>query len=236
MGAPFTLAVWNVFQGLHHHSRRYRMEPNPGVRDHLEAMDADVLVLPEAWRFGRPEATWAEAVAADLGYELHQWVSARPGRPRESVPWRMVVLTRVAVRRLPDVVFSGYPDAASRAALRLQLIDAGVTLAAVHQYGIHLLHRGHWRAWLQERREFRAVCAAHDIVAGDMNMWGPVVRRDAAGLRSAVRGRTYRANRPHSQIDHILVSDRVAVLSSAVLPDMGSDHLALRVTLRPQHS
>jgi endonuclease/exonuclease/phosphatase family metal-dependent hydrolase len=48
-----------------------------------------------------------------------------------------------------------------------------------------------------------------------------------------VRGRTWPAHRPHSQIDHVLVRDDVEVVDAAVLGEVGSDHLPLRVTLRP---
>jgi endonuclease/exonuclease/phosphatase family metal-dependent hydrolase len=49
-----------------------------------------------------------------------------------------------------------------------------------------------------------------------------------------VRGRTWPSSRPHSQIDHILVRREagIAVLDSAVLPAVGSDHRPVRATLR----
>jgi endonuclease/exonuclease/phosphatase family metal-dependent hydrolase len=58
------------------------------------------------------------------------------------------------------------------------------------------------------------------------------VQFDAGDLLRAVQGRTYPAHRPHSQIDHILVSPRLEVLESSVLDDMGSDHRAVRAVLR----
>ena len=88
------------------------------------------------------------------------------------------------------------------------------------------------RDWRRERAELAAVAGEADIVAGDMNMWSPVVHRDTANLRPTVKARTFPANRPHSQIDHLLVSDRVEVISAAALPELGSDHLGLRATLR----
>jgi len=85
---------------------------------------------------------------------------------------------------------------------------------------------------MRERRELKVTAANNDIVVGDLNMWGPVVRRDTTPLRSAVRGRTFPAKRPHSQIDHLLVSSQVEVLRSQVLPEMGSDHRAIRANLQ----
>jgi endonuclease/exonuclease/phosphatase family metal-dependent hydrolase len=46
-----------------------------------------------------------------------------------------------------------------------------------------------------------------------------------------VRGRTWPARRPHSQIDHILVSGEINVRGGEVLPDVGSDHRPVRAEL-----
>jgi endonuclease/exonuclease/phosphatase family metal-dependent hydrolase len=72
------------------------------------------------------------------------------------------------------------------------------------------------------------------VLVGDFNLWGPAVVAMLPGWRRAVRGRTWPAHRPHSQIDHVLVRDDVEVVDSAVLGEVGSDHLPLRVTLRPR--
>jgi endonuclease/exonuclease/phosphatase family metal-dependent hydrolase len=47
-----------------------------------------------------------------------------------------------------------------------------------------------------------------------------------------VRGRTWPASRPHSQIDHILVRRSVRAVESEVLPPQGSDHRGVRAVLR----
>jgi len=69
------------------------------------------------------------------------------------------------------------------------------------------------------------------IVAGDFNLWGPAVVTLLRGFRRTVRGATFPAHRPHSQIDHILVNEHVEVLSSEVLPACGSDHRPVRARL-----
>ena len=64
---------------------------------------------------------------------------------------------------------------------------------------------------------------------------GPGVTAFLPGWTRTVRGRTWPASRPHSQIDHILVRDGdagVEVLDSEVLPAVGSDHRPVRATLR----
>jgi endonuclease/exonuclease/phosphatase family metal-dependent hydrolase len=52
------------------------------------------------------------------------------------------------------------------------------------------------------------------------------------GWRRAVVGRTYPSHRPHSQIDHILVNEKIEVLSGEVLPACGSDHRPVCARLR----
>jgi endonuclease/exonuclease/phosphatase family metal-dependent hydrolase len=65
-----------------------------------------------------------------------------------------------------------------------------------------------------------------------MNMWGPLLLAlVGGGWRRAVRGRTWPAHRPHSQIDHVLVTPPVAVLEARILGDVGSDHRPIRALL-----
>jgi len=231
MADQVTLASWNVFQGLHHSSKRDAWVGNRNIEDHIRALDTDVMVLPEAWRFARPDVPWAEDLARELGYQLHAFTADEPSRPREHVPFRMVVMTRVAASRLDDYPLSKFGDFGQRAAVRVRLDDSGLVLAGAHMYGIHLLLNMRPRDWMRERAELGDLAASVDVLAGDMNMWSPIVGRDAQPLRAAVKGRTFPAYRPHSQIDHILVSDRVAVSQSHVLGDNGSDHLGIKVTL-----
>ena len=70
------------------------------------------------------------------------------------------------------------------------------------------------------------------VVAGDCNLWGPWVSALLPEWRRAVVGRTWPAHHPHSQIDHILVNDRITVLDGEVLDDHGSDHRPIRARLR----
>jgi endonuclease/exonuclease/phosphatase family metal-dependent hydrolase len=70
------------------------------------------------------------------------------------------------------------------------------------------------------------------VLAGDFNFWGPGVAMVLPGWRRAVTGRTYPAHRPHSQIDHVLVNERIEVLRGEVLPANDSDHRPVRARLR----
>jgi endonuclease/exonuclease/phosphatase (EEP) superfamily protein YafD len=106
---------------------------------------------------------------------------------------------------------------------------------AVQLVGVHLSSRLPHAPPIQLRRLARQVPAAGvpTIVAGDCNFWGPGVRALFRGWRRAVRGRTWPATRPHSQIDHVLVRPAdIEVLGGRVLADVGSDHRPVRVRLR----
>jgi endonuclease/exonuclease/phosphatase (EEP) superfamily protein YafD len=47
-----------------------------------------------------------------------------------------------------------------------------------------------------------------------------------------VRGRTYNAKHPHSQIDHVLFRGGIAALDGEVLAATPSDHRPIRARLR----
>ncbi len=71
------------------------------------------------------------------------------------------------------------------------------------------------------------------VLVGDMNMWGWTISAMAPrGWRRAVRGKTWPSTHPSHQIDHLLVTPSVEVVRGEVLPDLGSDHLAIRARLR----
>ena len=63
-----------------------------------------------------------------------------------------------------------------------------------------------------------------------MNFWGPPVLA-LPGWRRAARARTYPSWRAHSQVDHILVTRSVDVISGASVPVGRSDHLPLKARL-----
>jgi endonuclease/exonuclease/phosphatase family metal-dependent hydrolase len=81
-------------------------------------------------------------------------------------------------------------------------------------------------------RQLLPAAGRPSIVAGDCNFWGPPTSAILRGWRRAVRGRTWPAPRPHSQIDHILVRGNIDVADGRVLAPVGSDHLPIRAQLR----
>ena len=66
-----------------------------------------------------------------------------------------------------------------------------------------------------------------------MNMWGPPASSFFRGWRRAVIGRTWPAHRPHSQLDHVLVTPAIEVVDARVADATGSDHRPVVVTLAP---
>lgn len=122
-------------------------------------------------------------------------------------------------------------DPARRAALLVQ-INAGGTVLTVA--GTHMPHLNNGSP-LQLRRLARSLeryrQAGPVVIAGDMNLWGPPVSALMPGWRRAVKGRTWPAWHPHSQIDHILVTPDVTVTGADVLAFAGSDHRPVRAEL-----
>ncbi len=104
-----------------------------------------------------------------------------------------------------------------------------LTVAAVHfshlEFGAPLHTRALRRALPTTDRPAAFV--------GDMNMWGWTISAMVPkGWRRVVKGKTWPSHRPKHQIDHVLVTPTVEVVSGEVLPDLGSDHRAVRVRLR----
>ena len=64
-----------------------------------------------------------------------------------------------------------------------------------------------------------------------MNLWGPPVRIFLPEWHRAVKGRTWPAWSPHSQIDHVLVRGPLGIASGEVLANAGSDHRPVRARL-----
>jgi len=118
-----------------------------------------------------------------------------------------------------------------RGGLRL-LLDIGGT--PVDLVGVHLTSRLPYGPPIQLRRLHRQLPdeGRPAILAGDCNFWGPGVQTFFPGWKRTVRGRTWPASRPHSQIDHILVRNGIESVSAGVLPAVGSDHRPVRATLR----
>jgi endonuclease/exonuclease/phosphatase (EEP) superfamily protein YafD len=183
---------------------------------------------------------------ADAGYQvetvpikrLELWHSSTSGRGWRPSPgiWCLAIASRFPVlnrRELPmGKVFRD--SAGARSALQVDLDVGG---RRVHVVGLHASSKLYFAGPLVHLRKLRTslpVGPVPAIVAGDFNLWGPGVVSLLRGWRRTVRGATYPAHRPHSQIDHILVNRAIECVASEVLPPFGSDHRAVRARLEVQ--
>jgi endonuclease/exonuclease/phosphatase family metal-dependent hydrolase len=198
------------------------------------------LVLPELWLPHAGGGVADKLVANGYTVEIDRWVTLRHGRirPRVATPgdgwWCLAVASRYEMRDRRDLQLPATRSdpAAPRAAIHVKVDIGG---AGVDVIGIHTSSRLWYGAPLFHIRGLRAQLPAPSgpaVLAGDFNLWGPGVDRLLPGWRRTVRGRTYPAHRPHSQIDHVLVNDHVSVVDAEVVDDRHSDHRPVRVRLR----
>ena len=243
----------------------------------IAALDADVIVLEEAWTVAGDGSGGQSAEAARLlGYQVaahtlgegrrirpqpaatQTWL-ARPiwraenqalymdgvrpqpahvqalarWREAEQGTWGIAVLVRpelpIEATRLL-LMRTLRRDRVRRAALVVDLTVDGrpISVAGTHMSHLHL---GSHRNWAELRRQLRTEARPDAVLAGDMNTWGPLVKRFMPGWRRTVIGPTWPAWRPHSQIDHILVRGALRPLAGVVLPHSGSDHRPVRAEL-----
>jgi len=257
------VASFNVHMGIDGWGRHYDLLAE------CEALDADILILQEAWTPDDGSPGTASLVASRLGYHVvgeapladarifetvatdtrrwgpafspirktlqldgERWKVPASSRHRvaEHGRWGVAVLARVACRD-PQVLPLGKlrRDPAERAVVRCTT-DLGGREVVVH--GTHMSHITHLSP-AQYRRLARLLPPLDQpaLLAGDMNMWGPPASSFFNGWRRAVIGRTWPSHRPHSQLDHILVTPALAVVDARVAASSGSDHRPVVVTL-----
>ncbi len=211
------------------------------LADVVAGFGTDVIAVQEVWDpLDGPDPLGA--VAARLGYHLTEvplsgsTVDPTPAItpvPEEATgTWGIALLSRLPVRgvRVVDLgrVVERW-DVATRHAIlaELDLDGCPVTVAAVH------LSFALPNAVAQLRRLHGFLPRHHpSVVVGDCNLWGPAAAALLGGRARAVRGRTWPADRPHSQLDHILPSPELTVVRGRVLPTAGYDHHPIQATHR----
>jgi endonuclease/exonuclease/phosphatase family metal-dependent hydrolase len=238
-----TIASFNCHAGLQ--ARRHGVCEPYDLDAVLLGIEADVIVVQESWTpdGGTAAIHRVAAVTGATAFELQF------GRARLD-PWPQIrrdgsghgnvglaILSRIPAElrgRLAVGTVPGDPTP-ERGGLHVALDVDGTEVDLV---GVHLTSRLPYGPPIQLRRLHHQLPdgGRPAIVAGDCNFWGPGVQTFMPGWKRTVRGRTWPASRPHSQIDHILVrtGDRTEVLEQAVLPAVGSDHRPVRATLRVQ--
>jgi endonuclease/exonuclease/phosphatase family metal-dependent hydrolase len=162
----------------------------------------------------------------------HSSTSGRGWRPSPGI-WCTAIASRLPVldrRELPmGKVFRD--RAGPRRALQVDLDVGGRRLKVVGLHASSKLYFAGPVTHLRTLRESLPSGPEPAVVAGDFNLWGPGVVTLLPGWRRTVRGATYPAHRPHSQIDHILVNRAVECVESDVIAPFGSDHRAVRARL-----
>jgi endonuclease/exonuclease/phosphatase family metal-dependent hydrolase len=162
---------------------------------------------------------------AELAARRYQ--EGEPGR------WGIAVLTRteLAVEKTQILPLPGLRRGrVRRAAIVVDLTVGKVPLSVVGTHMSHLQHGSH-RHYAALKHLLRTEARPTAILLGDMNLWGPPVLAFLPEWHRAVKGRTWPAWQPHSQIDHILVRGALGIVSGEVLPDAGSDHRPVRAQL-----
>ncbi len=228
---PITLASLNLHGGLTGAGAPF------DVAEACHRLKADVIALQETWRPDRgPDAL--TGVAAALGAQLRHRGLARTNRAwlglgTDTGPgtWGLALLSLLPVTGYHEIELGRAPgDRISRAAQVVTLTTPGG--AALRVVNTHLTHRFTSPVQLALlTRRLSARPAVPTVIIGDLNM--PRVGTLAApGYRATVRGRTYPADRPWIQLDHLLLRGPVRVSSAEVADPVGSDHLPIRAEIR----
>ena len=230
----------------------WKPEGRPSVADDVaQALGYQVTEVPlasgrRAGPHARPTAHWmrrldwrtaSHALFLDSERPFPASVTESPRyREGEKGAWGIAVLSRLPILRTEILPLQRLRrDRVNRAVVALNVEVAGREVGVA---GTHMSHLSHGSAL-----HFRAVARMLEdtfgdeplLLAGDMNLWGPPIHALLGQWHRAVKGKTWPAWRPHSQLDHLLVRE-LSVVDSGVWPESGSDHrpvwarLALELT------
>jgi len=206
----------------------------------VRGFGADIVVVSEAWRDHDGRGLFDDLEHDGYRIETVEFgtLDISGARPQSADPgeghWELVMCSRfpVTARWTLPIGHIGNDPAGARSALACTFDIGGAELDVV---GLHVSSKL-WK--LAPARQLRALRpqlpprGRATVVAGDCNLWGPGVVAMLPHWRRAVRGRTYPAPRPHSQIDHVLVREGVEIVSGEVLAATPSDHRPVRARLR----
>jgi endonuclease/exonuclease/phosphatase family metal-dependent hydrolase len=201
------------------------------------ALDADVISLQEVW-WPDGGGGWLQELRRE-GYHLAELPQARAAlsptpdirhEPGASTGWwGVAIASRIPLANPEPIDIGRTPldPAGRRWALRVQ-VDVGnarhisvTTFHATHYFPLAPLHH---------RRLARALRGStRSVVCGDFNLWGPLAGLAFRGWQRPVRGRSYPAHRPHSQIDHMFITSDLVINHAEVIGEVGSDHRPVRV-------
>jgi endonuclease/exonuclease/phosphatase family metal-dependent hydrolase len=223
----------------------------------VRLLNPDVLALQEVDR-DQPRSHLADltAVAAEaMGAVTHRFAAALSGTPgstwlaatEDDVPgtaaYGIALLSRYParswqVRRLPRIPFR-FPFFVLRAR-KMVVVEEEPRAVVVGRLdtpagpltvaNTHLSYVPGWGQWqLQQVRQDLAREPGPVVLMGDLNMRGALPTL-VTGYASLARHRTFPADRPDSQLDHILLRGRLGRVVRSSAPQLPlSDHRALVV-------
>jgi hypothetical protein len=160
---------------------------------------------------------------------MARYLEAEPGR------WGIAVLVRSSLQVEGTRTLHLAPLARDRVRRAAVVVDLELDGTPISVIGTHMshLHLGSHRHWAELRHLLRVQARPDAVWAGDMNLWGPPLRAFLPGWHQAVKGPSWPAAKPHSQIDHIIMRGALRSVSGEVLPAAGSDHRPIRARIQP---
>jgi endonuclease/exonuclease/phosphatase family metal-dependent hydrolase len=232
-GATVTIASLNLHGGISGNGRPF------DVTAALTGLNADVIAVQEAWWTTDDGADPVAAAARKLGARLIRTrlssdvsladLGIAPVQDRGN--WGIAVISRLPVAGWETLNLGQAPgDIIGRASLICTVTAPSgwqVRLACTH-----LSPRLNSPAQLYRLTRHLLRTPAPTVIAGDLNM-PRVATWVAGGYGPTVRGRTFPADMPVVQLDHLLASPGVTCLDATVLAPVGSDHLPIRGRFSP---
>jgi endonuclease/exonuclease/phosphatase family metal-dependent hydrolase len=200
-----------------------------GRRARPDPAATDKWMSPQGLRAGKN----ALFFDSERPYSAHVGGSAR-FTAAEPGSWGIAVLVRRGIT-VDDSRILHLPqlgrDRVRRAAIVVDLAVEDHQLSVIGTHMSHLQFGSH-RHYAALKKRLRTGEARPDaVLLGDMNLWGPPVRVFLPQWHRAVKGPTWPAGNPHSQIDHILVRGAIEIVGGEVRPNGGSDHRPVRAEL-----
>jgi endonuclease/exonuclease/phosphatase family metal-dependent hydrolase len=177
-------------------------------------------------------APWPGLLRKALRLDGESWRMSTGPSERRFVrgTWGVALLSRVAVAERAVI----HLDQLRRDPARREVISCTTTLGGrrVVVLGTHMSHISHGsRAQYRQLGTLLPHPDTAAVLAGDMNLWGPPVNSYFPAWRRAVTGRTWPARRPHSQLDHVMITPALSVVEARIADRSGSDHRPVVVTL-----
>jgi endonuclease/exonuclease/phosphatase family metal-dependent hydrolase len=177
-------------------------------------------------------APWPGLVRRSLRLDGESWRSTNGPAERRFRRgyWGVAMLARVPVADTAVIHLRQLRRDPARRAVITCTTDVGGRQVGV--FGTHMSHISHGSR--TQYRQLSSVLPHPDhaaVLTGDMNLWGPPVNSYFPTWRRAVTGRTWPAHRPHSQLDHVLITPPLSVVDARIADRSGSDHRPVVVTL-----